>query len=70
MKKTNYLFYSKYKGETETAYCFEDVEDAEKHIIDLLFMSGTQVRRKSRNVLSIKIDEDYTMLVVKETYEE
>ena len=68
MKRTNYLFLSKFKGETEYSYCFDDVEDAEKHIIDLLFMKGTQVCRKSRNTLVIKIDEDYTIVVVKRSY--
>lgn len=68
MKHTNYLFLSKLKGDTEYSYCFESVMDAENHIIDLLFMVGTQVSRKSHNVLSIKIDEDYTIVVVKRTY--
>lgn len=61
MKRANYLFLSKFKGDPEYSYCFEDVEGAEKHIIDLLFMGGTNVNRKSHNVLVIKIDEDYTI---------
>lgn len=68
MKHTNYIFLSKFKGDTQYSYCFDEVEDAEKHITDLLFMTGTQVSRKSHNVLSIKIDEDYTIVVVKRTY--
>lgn len=43
MKRANYLFLSKFKGDTEYSYCFEDVEGAEKHIIDLLFYGGVQM---------------------------
>lgn len=68
MKRTNYLFLSKFKGEPEYTYEFESAMDAEKHITDLLFMTGTQVSRKSHNALTIKIDEDYTIVVVKRTY--
>lgn len=68
MKHTNYIFLSKCKGDTLYAYNFEDVRDAEKHLTDLLFMTGTQVCRKSRNTLVIKIDEDYAIVVVKRTY--
>lgn len=64
MKHTNYLFLSKYKGDTHYSYNFMDTEDAERHIAHLLFMEGTTVRR-SRNALSIKIDEDYSIVVVK-----
>lgn len=68
MKRTNYLFLSKFKGDMQYSYCFDDVEDAEKHIIDLLFMGGTNVCRKSHNTVVIRIDEDYTIVVVKRTY--
>lgn len=68
MKHTNYIFLSKFKGDTQYSYNFEDVRDAEKHLTDLLFMTGTQVYRKSRNTLVIKIDEDYTIVVVKRVY--
>ena len=69
MKQTNYIFLSKFKGETNYSYSFENYEDAERHITQLLFMEGTAVRRKSRNLLSIKIDEDYSIIVVKRVYE-
>ena len=69
MKHTNYIFLSKFKGETVYSYRFEDYEDAERHITHLLFMEGTSVRRRSRNTLLIKIDEDYSIVVVKRDYE-
>lgn len=69
MKHTNYIFLSKFKGETVYSYSFENYEDAERHITHLLFMDGTEVRRRSRNTLSIKIDEDYSIVVVKRVYE-
>lgn len=68
MKYTNYIFLSKFKGDTQYSYSFEDGKDAEKHLTDLLFMAGTQVSRKSHNTLVIKIDEDYTIVIVKRTY--
>lgn len=70
MKHTNYIFLSKFKGETVYSYSFENYEDAERHITNLLFMDGTEVRRRSRNTLSIKIDEDYSIVVVKRVYRE
>lgn len=69
MKHTNYIFLSKFKGETVYSYSFENYEEAERHITHLLFMEGTTVRRRSRNILSIKIDEDYSIVVVKRVYE-
>lgn len=69
MKHTNYIFLSKFKGETVYSYSFENYEDAERHITHLLFMEETTVRRTSRNTLSIKIDEDYSIVVVKRVYE-
>lgn len=67
MKHTNYIFLSIYKGDTQYSYNFMDSEDAERHITHLLFMEGTTVRRRSRNTLSIKIDGDYSIVVVKES---
>lgn len=69
MKHTNYIFLSKFKGETVYSYSFENYEEAERHITHLLFMAGTTVRRSSRNTLSIKIDDDYSIVVVKRVYE-
>lgn len=70
MKHTNYIFLSKFKGKTVYSYGFENYEEAERHITHLLFMVGTTVRRMSRNTLAIKIDEDYSIVVVKGVYEE
>ena len=67
MKHANYIFLSKFKGETVYSYSFENYEEAERHIIQLLFMEGTTVSRRSRNTLTIKIDEDYSIVVVKES---
>lgn len=67
MKHTNYIFLSKFKGETVYSYSFENYEEAERHITHLLFMDGTTVSRRSRNTLTIKIDEDYSIVVVKES---
>ena len=69
MKHTNYIFLSKFKGETVYSYSFENYEEAERYITHMLFMDGTEVRRRSRNTLSIKIDEDYSIVVVKRFYE-
>ena len=69
MKHTNYKFLSKFKGETVYSYSFENYEEAERHITQLLFMEDTTVRRMSRNTLAIKIDEDYSIVVVKRVYE-
>lgn len=70
MKHTNYIFLSKFKGETVYSYSFENYEEAEMHIVHLLFMEGTTVRRSSKNILSIKLDEDYSIVVVKRVYKE
>lgn len=69
MKRTIYIFLSKFKGETVYSYSFENYEGAESHIAQLLFMEGSTVSRRSRNTLTIKIDEDYSIVVVKRVYE-
>lgn len=63
--KTNYLFVSKYKGEDVFKYNFENVIDAERHIVDLIYMQGSKVKKLSNNVIEVKFDEDYTMLIIK-----
>lgn len=69
MKRTNYIFLSKYKGDAIYSYSFENYEDAERHITQMIFMDGAQVRRSSKNTISIKVDEDYSIVVVKRVYE-
>lgn len=63
--KKNYLFVSKYKGEDVFKYNFENVIDAERHIADLIYIQGSKVRKLSNNVIEVKLDEDYTMLIIK-----
>ena len=63
--KMNYLFVSKYKGEDSLKYNFENVIDAERHIADLIYMQGSKVKKLSNNVIEVKFDEDYTMLIIK-----
>lgn len=64
--KMNYLFVSKYKGEVVVKYNFENVIDAERHIADLIYMKGSKVKKLSNNVIEVKLDEDYTMLIIKQ----
>lgn len=64
--KMNYLFVSKYKGEDVFKYNFGNVDDAERHIADLLYMTGSKVKKLSNNVIEVKLDEDYTMLIIKQ----
>ena len=63
--KMNYLFVSKHKGEDVLKYNFENVNDAESHIADLIYMQGSKVKKLSNNVIEVKIDEDYTLLIIK-----
>lgn len=63
--KTNYLFVSKYKGENVFKYNFENVIDAERHIADLIYMQGSKVKKLSNNVIEVKLDEDYKLLIIK-----
>ena len=65
MKHTNYLFLSKYKGDTQYSYNFMDAEDAEMHIGQLLFIDGARVSKKSNTTLVIRIDDDYSIVVIK-----
>lgn len=69
MKHTNYIFLSKYKGETKYSYNFMDAEDAEMHIGQLLFIDGATISKKSNTTIVIRIDEDYS-IVVKRVYRE
>ena len=64
--KTNYLFVSKYKDEEVFKYNFENVIDAERHITELLYMTGSKLKKLSNNVIEVKLDEDYTMLIIKQ----
>lgn len=66
MKRANYLFVSKYKGEDVFKYNFANVIDAERHIADLLYMQGSKIKKLSNNVIEVKLDEDYTMLIIKQ----
>lgn len=63
--KMNYLFVSKYKGEDVFKYNFENVNEAESHIADLIYMHGSKVKKLSNNVIEIKLDEDYKLLIIK-----
>ena len=63
--KMNYLFVSKYKGEDVFKYNFENVNEAESHIADLIYMHGTKVKKLSNNVIEVKLDEDYKLLIIK-----
>lgn len=70
MKHTNYIFLSKYKGDAQYYYNFSCAEDAEMHIAQLLFIDGASVTKRSNTVLVIRIDEDYSIVVVKRVYRE
>lgn len=70
MKRTNYLFLSKYKGDTQYSYNFMDAEDAEMHIAQLLFIDGATVSKKSNTTLVIRIDDDYSIVVIKRNIKE
>lgn len=63
--KINYLFVSKYKGEDVFKYNFENVNEAESHIADLIYMHGSKVKKLSNNVIEVKLDEDYKLLIIK-----
>ena len=63
--KMNYLFVSKYKGEDGLKYNFENVIDAESHIADLIYMQGSKVKKLSSNVIEVRLDEDYKLLIIK-----
>lgn len=63
--RNNYLFVSKYKGDEVFKYNFVNVGEAERHIADLLYMKGAKVKKLSNNVIEIKMDEDYTLLIIK-----
>lgn len=63
--KMNYLFVSKYKGEDSLKYNFANLIDAESHIADLIYMQGSKVKKVSNNVIEVKLDEDYTLLIIK-----
>lgn len=63
--KMNYLFVSKYKGEDVIKYNFENVNEAESHIADLVYMQGSKVKKLSNNVIEVKLDEDYKLLIIK-----
>ncbi len=64
--KTNYLFVSKYKDDDVFKYNFANVNDAERHIAELFYMQGSKVKKLSNNVIEVKLDEDYTMLIIKQ----
>lgn len=70
MKHTNYLFLSKYKGETQYSYNFMVAEDAEMHIAQLLFIDGATVSKKSNTTIVIRLDEDYSIVVIKRSIKE
>lgn len=63
--KMNYLFVSKYKGEDVFKYNFENVNEAESHIADLIYIQGSKVKKLSNNVIEVKLDEDYKLLIIK-----
>lgn len=64
--KMNYLFVSKHKGEDVFKYSFANANEAESHIADLIYMHGSKVRKLSNNVIEVKLDEDYTLLIIKQ----
>lgn len=68
--KHNYLFLSKYKGDTQYSYNFMDTEDAEMLIAQLLFIDGATVSKKSNTSIVIQIDEDYSIVVIKRNIKE
>lgn len=63
--KMNYLFVSKYMGEDALKYNFENVNEAESHIADLIYMQGSKVKKLSNNVIEVRLDEDYALLIIK-----
>lgn len=63
--KMNYLFVSKYKGEDVFKYNFENVNEAESHIADLIYMAGSKLKKLSNKVIEVKLDADYSMLIIK-----
>lgn len=63
--KMNYLFVSKYKGEDVFKYNFENVNEAESHIADLIYMTGSKLKKLSNKVIEVKLDADYSMLIIK-----
>lgn len=67
--KMNYLFVSKYKGEDVFKYNFANVNEAESHIADLIYMQGSKVKKLSNNVIEVKLDEDYTLVIIKQKEE-
>lgn len=64
--KMDYLFVSKYKGKNVFKYNFENVIDAERHIADVIYIDGSKVKKLSNNVIEVKLDEDYTLLIIKQ----
>lgn len=64
--KMNYLFVSKCKGEDVFKYSFENVIDAERHIADMIYIDGSEVKKLSNKVIEVKFDEDYSMLIIKQ----
>ena len=68
--KHNYLFLSKYKGDTQYSYNFMETEDAEMHIAQLLFIDGATVSKKSNTTIVIRIDDDYSIVVIKRNIKE
>jgi hypothetical protein len=64
--KMNYLFVSKYKGEIVFKYNFENVIDAERHIAELIYIQGSKVKKLFNNVIEVKFDADYSMLIIKQ----
>lgn len=65
MKEMNYLFVSKYKGKDVLKYNFENVNEAESHIADLIYIHGSKVKKLFNNIIEVKFDEDYTMFIIK-----
>ena len=47
-----------------------DTEDAEMHIGQLLFIDGATVSKKSNTTLVIRIDDDYSIVVIKRNIKE
>lgn len=70
MKHTNYIFLSKYKGDTQYSYNFMDAEDAEMHIGQLIFIDGATVSKESNTTLVIRIDDDYSIVAIKRNIKE
>lgn len=68
--KHNYIFLSKYKADTQYSYNFMDAEDAEMHIGQLLFIDGATVSKKSNTTVVIRIDDDYSIVVIKRNLKE